>query len=184
MSLLRGVKPAFAGIIGIVIVVLVAVVLVNILSSEPPVQNLIYKSLELRDAKDSVDRANLITDLDDLVVDVKNPRVREQWDRMLECLSASCPNEAFLDMVLVVVAEFESDIPNDDLLINVIATAKYWGNPDHMLDFSKALSSADDGIKKLEVRGAEKKWDQIVECNGVCPEMYDLYFDLIKTIVK
>jgi len=184
MSITRGVRPIIISIVGIIIIAIAAVVIVNLVNGESPVQNLIYKSLELRDAKNAVDRADLITGLDELVAESNNPRVLDQWNKMLECLSSACPDEAFLDMVLVSVAEYETDVDHSALLINVIATAKYWDNPDHMLDFSKALSTADNQIQELKIRGIEKKWSQIVDCNGQCPEMYDQYFDLIKAIVR
>jgi hypothetical protein len=119
-----------------------------------------------------------------LVADVNSKEVKDQWDRMMQCLSTSCPDEAYLDMVLVTVANFEGDIPQSDVLINVIATNKYWGNAEHLLEFSKALSMANEQVQLLDNRKADKLWEQIVECNNACPEKNNLYFDLIRTIVQ
>lgn len=184
MAVQRGFGTVIFSIIGIVIVVLAVFVILKVVRSEPPVVPLIYKSIDLRHAENPVDRANLITNIDDLVVDLNSKEVKDQWDRMMQCLSTSCPDEAYLDMVLVIVANFEADIPKSDVLINVIATNKYWGNNEHLLEFSKALSMANEQVQLLDDRKAEKLWEQIVECNNSCAEKNNLYFDLIRTIVQ
>ena len=184
MAVQRGISTVIFAIIGIIIIVLAVVVILMVVKSEPPVKPLIYKTIELRGAVDPVDKANLISALDDLVAQSKNTDVKDQWDRMMQCLSSTCPDEAFLDMVLVNVAAFEQDIPESALLINVIATSKYWGNADHLLEFSKALSMANEQVQLLDDRKVEKLWQQIVECNNVCPEKNASYFELIKTIVQ
>lgn len=184
MTVSTGYGNIVLAVIGIVIVAVAAVLVVSVFAGDPPAKELILKDIELRNSKDALDRASLVTNLDNLVLDADNDAVTEQWQRMLECLSSACPDEAFLDMALVVTSEFESEFDESALLINVIATAKYWGKPENMLDFSKALSIANDQIEELGLRNAEKTWQDIVECNNECPERNDLYFDLIGSIVK
>ncbi len=184
MAVQRGFSSVIFAILGIVIVVVAVAVIASVLSSEPPVKQLIYKSIELRKAVEPVERANLISALDDLVAEADNQEIKDQWDRMMQCLSTACPDEAFLDMALVTVAQFEDDIPESAVLINIIATAKYWGDAEHLLDFSKAMSMANEQIEAVKDRKVEKLWQQVVECNNVCPEKNDLYFDLIGTIVQ
>ena len=184
MAISRGVSTVIFSIIGIVIIVAAVVLIASILGSDAPIKPLIYKTAELRKATDPLERSDLITDIDDLVEQSENSEILEQWDRMLDCLKTSCPDEAFLDMALVTVAVFEAEIPESALLINIIATAKYWDDPEHLLDFSKALSIANEQVETLKSRKAVKIWDEIIECNGTCPEMNDLYFELIITIVQ
>lgn len=184
MTVQRGYSSVIFSIVGIFVVVVVAIVIANVLSSNAPVQPLIYKSIALRGAVDPVDRANLISDIDDLVVQADSEDVSEQWDRMMQCLSSACPDEAYLDIVLVVVASFESDIPQSALLVNVIATAKYWGDGEHLLDFSKALSIANQQVDELDDKKISKSWESIVECNNVCAEKNDLYFEFIELVVQ
>ncbi len=184
MAVQRGFSSIIFAILGIVIVVVAVAVISSVLTAEPPVKGIIYKSIELRKAVEPVERANLISALDDLVTEADNQEVKDQWDRMMQCLSTSCPDEAYLDMALVTVAAFEEGIPNSALLINVIATAKYWGNAEHLLEFSKAMSIANEQVELLNDRKSEKAWQQIVECNNACPEKNDLYFELIGTIVQ
>ena len=184
MAVQRGFGSIIASIIGIVIVVVAVVIILKLVRPEPQVKLLIEKSIELRNATNPVEKANLISSLDDEVAGSKSQEVKDQWDRMMLCLPTTCPDEAYLDMVLVTVAAFEKDIPDSALLINIIATSKYWGDAEHLLDFSKALSIANDQIDKLNNRKAEKIWQQIVECNGTCPDKNSLYFDVIKAIVQ
>lgn len=184
MAVQRGFSTILFSILGIVIVVAMVVIIVNVMSSEPPVKEIIFKSIELRKAADPVDRANLISALDDLVAESDSAEIKDQWDRMTKCLSTACPDEAYLDMVLVTVAAFEKDIPESALLINIIATAKYWGDPEHLLDFSKALSIANEQVSESENRKVEKAWEEIVKCNNTCPEKNDLYFDVIAAVVQ
>ena len=184
MAVQRGFSSVIFAILGIVIVVVAVAVIASVLTAEPPVKGIIHKSIELRKAVEPVERSNLISALDDLVTEADNQEVKDQWDRMMQCLSTSCPDEAYLDMVLVTVAQFEEEIPESAVLINIVATAKYWDNAEHLLDFSKAMSIANEQIEMLENRKAEKLWQEIVECNNKCPEKNDLYFDLIGTIVQ
>jgi hypothetical protein len=184
MAVQRGFGAIIFSIIGIIILVATVVIIVNVMSDEPPVKQIILKSIELRKAADPVDRAGLISDLDDLVADSDSAEIKDQWDRMTKCLSTACPDEAYLDMVLVTVATYESDIPESALLINIIATAKYWGDPEHLLDFSKALSIANEQVAETENRKVEKAWEEIVKCNNSCPEKNDLYFDVIAAVVQ
>ncbi len=184
MTVSRGIGSIVVSVIGILIILAAVVVIAKVMGSDAPYRPIIYKTIELRKAASPVEKANLITNIDDLVVQADSVEVKDQWDRMMQCLATACPDEAYLDMVLVTVAAFEQDIPESAVLINVIATAKYWGDPNHLLDFSKALSIANDQIESLDNRKAEKVWEQIVECNGVCPEKNDLYFDLIGIIVQ
>lgn len=184
MAVQRGFSTVIFSILGIIIIVAAVMVIVKVMSGEPPVKPIIYKSIELRKATDPVDRANLISNLDDLVAESDSTEVKDQWDRMTKCLSTSCPDEAYLDMVLVTVAAFEKDIPESALLINIIATAKYWGDPEHLLEFSKALSIANEQVTETQDRKIEKAWEEIVKCNNACPEKNDLYFDVIATVVQ
>lgn len=182
MPISRGVGSAIAAIVGIVVLVVAVVLVVNVVRSEPPVKELILKNVELRNANVTVERAELVTTIDQIVADVGHEAVTDQWKRMLDCLPAKCPDAAFLDMALIVAVNF--DLPESGVLVDVITTAKYWGNPEHMLEFSKALSSANEKIGEFEKRGVEKAWQKVVECNGECAEMNDLYFDLITSIVR
>ncbi|MBS3148520.1 hypothetical protein J4219_06540 [Candidatus Woesearchaeota archaeon] len=184
MTVSRGVGNILLTAAGAAIVIVTIVIIASLLGSDTPVDYLISKSLELRKAQDPVQRAQLITEIDDIITNADSSELLDQWNRMMGCLATSCPNEAYLDLVLVTTATFEDDLPQSALLINVIATAKYWGDPEHLLEFSRALSMANEDIEELASKKTRNAWQDVVECNNTCPEKDDLLFDLIETLVQ
>ena len=184
MPVSRGVGSIIISIAGILVLVLAVFVIASLFGSNAPIKPTIHKSIELRNATNPVEKAKLISDLDDLIAQTENQELKDQWDRMMQCLATSCPDEAYLDIVLVTVSAFEKDLPESAVLINIIAVGKYWGNNDHLLEFSKALSMANDQIDELNSKSARKKWQEIVECNGTCSEKNELFFELIESIVQ
>jgi hypothetical protein len=184
MTVSRGIGSTILSVVGILVLLGAVVVVAMFMGNNAPIRPLIHKTIELRDASDPVDRADLITTIDDLAAQSGSDAIKDQWDRMLQCLATACPDVAYFDLILVTVANFEEDIPESALLINIVATAKYWGDSENLLEFSKALSIANEQIDDLDSRKANKLWGEIVDCNGVCPEKNDLYFDLIRTIVQ
>lgn len=184
MTVSRGVGGVLAAIAGIFVIIVTIVVLVAVLTPDIDPSNLVVKAIELRNAKTDIERANLITDIDDEVAILGNVKIKDQWDRMLSCLSEICPDDAFFDLVLVATVSYETSVPNSATIINAIATIKYWGISEQMLDFSRAMSSANDQIEESDNRAAKKLWDQILACENTCAEKNDLYFSLIKVLVQ
>jgi hypothetical protein len=184
MTVSRGVGGIIAAIAGILVVVIAVVILVAVLTPNSNPSGLISKTIDLRNAKTPIERANLITSIDDEVANLGAGDVKEQWDRMLSCLSEVCPDEAFLDLILVTTAAYETEISNSATIINAIATVKYWGQPEQMLDFSRAMSTANDQIDESDNRAAKKVWGQILACENTCAEKNDLYFALIRDLVQ
>ena len=184
MTVSRGVLNVIISVAGVAILLIAVIIIASLLASDAPVKPIIYKSIELRNATDPVQKAKLITDLDDLILQTENTEVIDQWTRMMGCLGTTCPDEAYLDLVLVTVAQFENELPESALIINLIAVSKYWGNQENILEFSKALSIANDQLEELGKKQVRKNWQQIVDCNGTCPEKNDLFFDLIEAIAQ
>jgi len=184
MAVSRGISNIILSILGVFVVLGIIIFIASMLGSSAPIRPLIYKSIELQAATNPVEKADLITTIDDLVMQTNNEDIKDQWDRMLPCLGTVCPDEAYLDLSLVTIAAFEKEVPESTVLINIIATGKYWNDPDRILEFSKALTLANEQVEDLDNRKAERIWDQIVECNGECSEKNSLYFELVKAIVK
>ncbi len=184
MPVSRGVGQVIFSILGILIVVITVFAVASLLGSDTPIRPIIHNGIALRSADDPLVRARIITDLDDLILNTDNLDLKDQWDRMMQCLSTACPDEAYLDLVLVTVASYEEELPESPLLINLIAVGKYWGDEEHLLEFSKALTMASDQIDEIGSKNTRKQWQQIIDCNGSCPEKNDLLFTLIDTIVS
>ncbi len=184
MTISRGVLNALLSLLGILVVIGAIILIASLMGSNAPIKPLIAQGIDLRNAKDPVQKAQLITDIDDLIAQTESEELKDQWERMMECLGTKCPDQAYLDLILVTTVNFENDLPESSLLINIIATAKYWNDPDHLLDFSKALSLANEQIDALEDKRARKQWQSVVECDGKCSEKYDLFFELIRTVLQ
>lgn len=182
MSVERGVTNYVLGILGILLIIIAVIISLSVFVKEPSVKPILAKSIELRNATDPVRKAKLITDLDSVISESKNENLVSQWGRMTECLSTRCPDEAYFDLTLITLAQYPEDFPESELLVNVIAVNKYWGDNEHLLEFSKSLSAATDKVSELKSKNAKKIWDQIVACNGVCAQKNDLFFDFIKVV--
>src|SRR3989338_1057649 len=146
MSVARGVGRYVLSALGILLIIVAIVLAASLIASDAPVKPIIYKSIDLLNATDPVKKARLITDLEDLVAQTKNEAVINQWGRMTDCLATACPDDAYLDIVLITLAEYEQEIPESPLLINTIAVSKYWNDPNHLLEFYK------DNIKICVIR--------------------------------
>lgn len=184
MAVSRGVGSYILAILGIVVVIGAIFLIAKIVGGNAPIKPIIQYSIELRNTNDTVKKSELISKLDELIQQAENDDLTEQWQRMTGCLGTSCPDEAYFDLVLVVVSVYEADIPHSATIINLIATNKYWGDPEQIVEFSKAMTLADDQIRDLKNRSSEKTWQEIVACNAVCPERNDLFFELIGNILQ
>ena len=67
-------------------------------------------------------------------------------------------------------------------MINVIAAHRYWKS-DEVIEFSKAVSIADDQIVSLKDKKAQKAWSEILACTD-CSNRNDLFFVLLGEIVQ
>lgn len=172
---------AFAGFL---ILLFGIIVVAKILGSDAPIKPIILNGIELRNADDPVQKAELVSLLDELVQQAENEDLSDQWYRMTKCLSDGCPDGAYFDLVLATAAIYEEDLPQSPILINLIATNKYWSDPEQVVEFSRAMTLADDQVHELKSRRADSVWSDIVECNAVCDEKNDLFFELIEIIVK
>lgn len=184
MTVARGVGNTLMAIGGLLILLFAIVVLAKVLGSDAPIKPIILHGIELRNTDDAVQKAELVSLLDDLVQQAENDDLSDQWYRMTKCLSDGCPDDAYFDLVLATAAIYEEDLPQSPVLINLIATNKYWGDPEQVVEFSRAMTLADDQIRELKSRRADTVWSDIVECNAVCDERNDLFFELIGIVVE
>jgi hypothetical protein len=181
MAVVKLNKYILVGVLSVAVIGIILMIGV-LFSSGSSNEGIILSVLKLKDSDSSVQKAQLISDIDDLVVSADNNALTEQWEHVTECLATSCPDDAFFDTVFIIVNEFP-EIPNSELILNVIYVNRYWDSEENVVEFSRSLSFIDKGIPELENRNAERAWEDIVECNDACEEKNDLYFDLIEKIV-
>lgn len=172
-------------IIGVSCIAVIALIIMfaALFSSDSSSDEIILNVLSLRKVDDSVQKAQLISKLDDLVLSSNNGPLQEQWEHVTECLSESCPDDAFFDTVFITTNEFQSSLKHSDLLLNVIYVNRYWDSEENVVEFSKSLAAIDKGVPELDNRKANSAWEDIVDCNNECAARNDLYFDLIEKIV-
>ena len=176
-------KRRFLTIIGILVIIVLIVVGAKIFGSKAPIKPMILNAIELRQTTEPLKKANMISELDDLVSQADNAHVTEQWEALVECLATGCHDGLYSEFILAIALEYQDKLPHSALIINIISTNRYWGS-ESVIEFSRAMTLVDEDIQKLDSRKIEKKWDEIVECNGVCAEKNDLVFDLVGLIMQ
>ncbi|OYT32886.1 hypothetical protein DRJ22_00490 [Candidatus Woesearchaeota archaeon] len=180
----RGRKRIVLSIIGVIIFFITIIAIASILGSNTPVKPMITTTIKLRTATEPVTKSQLISSLDTYVAQAENPTLTEQWNRVVNCLGEGCPDEAFSDTIFVLCSEYKKDLPHCKLIMNIIATNRFWNNTERVLEFSKAMTTADKTINEIGNRRITKTWDEIIKCNGKCAEKNDLLFKLIDEIIK
>ena len=165
------------------ILLMAGILIYNIIGSKDIARPLIANIAELRNsAGDPVKKAKLVSDIDDLAAD-STEAVQDQWSFMTECLPTGCVDDEFLNMILIVAQEEKDKLLQADSITNVIIAHRFWGGED-VVEFSRALSEANDAIDLIKSKQVRSKWDEIVECNGECPQMNDLFFEIVVLLVQ
>jgi len=155
----------------------------NIFSSKDVAQPLTTNVVELRNSVgDPVRKAKLVSNIDDLA-SYSTEAVQDHWAYMTECLPAGCADDEYLNMVLIISQEQEEEMPQAEVITNVVVAHRFWGGED-VVEFSRALSKASDSIDLIKSKQVRSKWNEIVECNGECSGMNDLFFEMILLLLK
>ncbi len=130
----------------------------------------------------TVERGNLISLTDQMIADLNNARVSSQWDRLIQCLPQGCADPEYFGFIYLLVDEV--DVPHAPLLANLIVAQRYWGTDENILIFSRALTDVHKGVAGLDSAKVNELWDKAVDCDGTCAEKNELFFSLIKEVVK
>jgi hypothetical protein len=169
---------ALAFLIGIVISVF------NAIGFAPSPSGLIEGTIKLRGMTEAVPRAALITQMDDNVRAIDNPAITAQWTVLSGCVAGSaCTQDDYFDFLLMIAMEEPDEVPNSELIVNLLTVNRYWGQPERIIEFSKALTVANDQVRALQMQAIEGKWQEVVRCDGKCPEYHDLFFELVRLLI-
>jgi len=145
-------------------------------------QPLVLSMVELRNsAGDPVRKAKLVAGIDGLIAD-SSETIQDQWGYMVECLPTGCVDDEYFNMILVVVQEEQEKLPQANTITNIIIAHRLWGG-ESVVEFSKALSEASDAVDLAKSKQVRNKWNEIVECNGECAQMNDLFFEIISLLL-
>ena len=177
-------KTVVIGTLGLGILVTALAILLSFTSGTDQTPELIPTIASLYQHKaDSVTRAKDITKIDEIVTDLDNPEITDAWMSLLDCLKENCLADDYFNFIMIIINEKSSDIKYSNLLTNILITERYWGT-ENIVEFSRALTAANTDIDALHNKEASDKWQDIVECNGACPEKNDLFFDMIQILTR
>ena len=177
-------KTVVIGTLGLGILVTAVAILLSLTSGTDQTPELIPAIASLYQHKDdSVAKAKDITKIDEIVTDLDNPEITDAWLFLLDCLKENCLADDYFNFIMIIINEKSSDIKYSNLLTNILITERYWGT-ENIVEFSRALTAANTDIDALHNKEASDKWQDIVECNGACPEKNDLFFDIIRILSR
>lgn len=172
-------KTVVIGTLGLGILVTALAILLSFTTGESQTPELIPTIVKLyQDRDNSVEKAKDITKIDEIVTDIDNTEVTDAWLSMLDCLKETCVPDDYFNFIMIVINEKGHEIKYSNLLTNILITQRYWGT-ENIVEFSKALTAANTDIEALHNKAISSKWKEVVECNGVCPEKNDLFFQTI-----
>lgn len=167
----------------IIAIILVLVTIVAILSlwREDPTDELMLNIVTLRKGPtEVVKRSALITQTNDIIVDLGNKRIKNEWDGLAECMTKGCTDVDYYNFLVTVITQ--RNVKHSELLYNLILVNKYWGTAE-IIDFSQAMTIVNQEVESLGSREVAKKWNEIIACDGRCANKDDLFFEMIKMIV-
>ncbi len=177
-------KRLLTWIIGVLFLTAVLFFVIDAIRGEPPIKELMLSTITLRSTNDTVQRAELVTDMDEMVKRLKSDGITAQWITLTGCIAANdCTQDDYFDLLLMVAIEKREDVPHADLIVNAITANRYWGNSEKIIEFSKALSDANDQVRELQLQTVANKWQEIVYCDGTCANVHDLFLDFIRLVL-
>ena len=166
--------------VGVVIVLIALIAVVSYWKGDKT-DDLMLNVVALRKGTaEVVKRSALITQTDEIVNNLGNKRIKNEWEGLSQCMTKGCTDIDYYNFLVTVITQ--KKVKNGELLYNLILVNKYWGTSE-IIDFSQALTKVNEEVEKLGSREVSKKWGQVIECDGKCTEKDDLFFDMIKLIV-
>lgn len=178
-------KRALTWVIAVAFIVGLVFFLFEALGSEVSPAQLVMDTITLYSTADVVERASLITAMDSAVNGLENDAILAQWNTLTDCIAGNaCSQDDYFDFIMMVSLEKRKEIPNSELIVNVVTANRYWGDPEKIIEFSKALSDANSQIEALQLKTVRNKWQEIVYCDGKCPEFHQSFFEFIRLLLS
>jgi len=178
-------KRAMTWIIALAVLTAIIYAFIAAFSAKPSPTELMLDTITLRETNETVERAQIITQMDDIVRELKDPAISAQWAGLTNCVSGNvCTQDDYFDFLLMVAIEKPKEVPHAELIVNSITVNRYWGNSEKIIDFSKALSDANTEVEQLGLKTIANKWRDIVACDGKCPQYHDLFFEFDRLLLS
>jgi len=172
-------------IIGILVLIALIIFVKQVFFGSPSPTQLMQDTMTLRTTNDTVERAQLISSMDERVKEIESDAIAAQWATLADCIAGDvCTQDDYFDFLLMVAVEKKDEVANSDLIVNVITVNRYWGNSEKIIEFSKALSDADGQVEALQLKTVRNKWQEVIYCDGKCAEFHQLFFDFIRLLMS
>jgi hypothetical protein len=171
--------------IGTLVLIALVIFIKQVFFASPSPSQLMTDAMVLRTNNDTVEKAALISSIDERVNEMESDAIAAQWSTLADCIAGNlCTQDDYFDFLLMVAVEKRDEVPNSDIIVNIITINRYWGNSEKIIEFSKALSEADSQVEALQLKTLRNKWQEIVYCDGKCAEFHTLFFDFIRLLLS
>ena len=179
---MRG-KNVVISLTGLAIIVAAIIVVAWLLRPADPYPQLILDAVNIRAVgNNSLMKARIIDDMDKNIGRVSENDILDRWDEITGCLNTGCSDDALFDFILSIVIARQEKVPNAKFIADVIVAGRFWGSTE-VLKFSKAVTAANEAVAATNAKNIDKKWDEVVACDGKCAEKNNLIFDEIKLVL-
>ncbi len=178
-------KRLLTWIIAIVFLIALIIGAWQIFKEKASPSQVMLDAITLRTTNNTVEKAEIITNMDKSVRLLDNPAISAQWASLSVCVAGnSCNQDDYFDFLLMVSIEKPKEVPHADLIINAITANRYWGNSEKIIEFSTALSEANMQIDDLGLKTIRNKWQEIIQCDGKCADFHMQFFELIRLLLS
>lgn len=178
-------KNVVIGIICAMIIIAVIFALVSLFSSKFSIQPLLLNTVYLRaNFDDPIARAKAITEINTIVADFDDSGINEGWRAIASCITEGCTDDDYMNFIMAAVNSRPGDIENAAVITELIKVHRFWGDTTNVIVFSQALTNTNNMVNDLHFSTAVNVWNRIIECNGLCEEYDNLFFELIKVVVE
>ncbi|MDO8660848.1 MAG: hypothetical protein Q7K43_03090 [Candidatus Woesearchaeota archaeon] len=144
--------------------------------------NLLSLVLDLRQAhqkKNIIDVANLVTDINNAVSQIKNNALSQSWETLALCLASSCSDAQFLEFVRVIA--LQGGTSYNQLILEFMTADKYW-NTENTVRFSEAVTNVNNEVQHLNKTSLVSAWKSAVDCSGSCSSKTSAMFGFLEEL--
>jgi hypothetical protein len=177
-------KRVILWVIGLAVIIALFFFVKQVFFASPSVPALMADTITLAGTNDTVKRSLLITSMDESVAGLEDDAIGAQWDTLTDCISQNlCTQDDYFDMLYIAALQKRDDVPNAELIARVVEANRYWNDKEKLVEFSKALSDANEGVEQLQLKTIRNKWQEIIYCDGKCAQYHQQFFEFVRLLL-
>jgi hypothetical protein len=145
--------------------------------------DVIKNVLDLRGYSNAANTIKIAETLSWLNREIENYDIAEMkvsWQGIVGCAYQKCADSVYLSMIDTMSIKSIAK-GNNDAIHSLIETYNLW-NGKNQIYFSESLSRTNGLLTALKSSQVDNAWQELVACNGVCPEFAEKTFGLIKVV--